>query len=104
MTEPDDATPDVLGDASAGELVEEMKTASLDRAREVQEAELAKDQPRVTVTRAAQARLDVLELPVEVNGTVLEDGPPEGAWAQLLDRDGEPVQVDGNPVATELVE
>lgn len=98
-------TPDALGDATAGELVDEMKTAEAERAQAVLDQESGKleDKQRVTVIRAAQARLEELAPAVEAQGDVLESIPEDRAWAQLLDGDGEPVLIDGNPVETELV-
>lgn len=83
---------------TAAELKEDLKTATADQATDILNAENQREEPRVTVVSAAEARLAELAQPGEVL-----DAEPTGAWAQLLDGDGEPVLVDGKPVATELV-
>lgn len=83
---------------TAAELKEDLKTATAEQATDILNAENQREEPRVTVVSAAQARLEELDQPGEV-----QDSTPTGAWAQLLDGDGKPVLVDGKPVATELV-
>lgn len=83
----------------AAELITELETASKEEAQAVLTAEQEKgDQARSTVVKAAEDRLEVLAVPGEP-----QEGTPSGVWAQLLDDDGKPVVVDGNPVRAELV-
>lgn len=86
-------------DQTASELIELLASADEDQARQLLADESAKEKPRSTVVAAAEERLAVLDIP----GEPQEDGEPDGAWAQLLDGEGEPVLVDGNPVAAELI-
>lgn len=88
--------------ATATELVETLKTATEEEATTILNGETQKPEAdqRVTVIRAAQARLDALAAP----GGPLEDDPEDaGAWAQLLDDDGKPVLEDGQPVRVDIV-
>jgi hypothetical protein len=105
MTETNDPTPDALGDATASELVEEMKTADAERAQAVWDQEAAKpdEKQRVTVLRAAETRLEELAPVVDAPGGEVLEAIPDRGWAQLLDGDGNPVEVDGQPVETDLV-
>lgn len=85
----------------ASELVDELKDASAEEVQAILDAEHAREpQPRVTVVRAAEQRLaelaPALALP---DYAEVVDAEPDGAWAQLLDDSGEPVLVDGSPVA-----
>lgn len=83
---------------TATELVKDLETASQEEAQAALQAEQEKgDGARVTVVRAAEERLAVLAVPGEPVGST-----PTGIWAQLLDADGKPVQVDGQPVQAEL--
>lgn len=89
---------------NAKDVVKDLATADDGQARTALEEEQAKPEAeqRKTVLQAAQDRLAELAPIVEVQGSVV-DGEPGGAWAQLLDGDGEPVLVDGNPVDAGLV-
>lgn len=82
---------------TAAELVNDLKEATAEEASDILNAENERPEPRKTVVAAATARLEELDSPGEVL-----TGTPDGAWAQLLDGDGEPVLVDGNPVATDI--
>lgn len=85
---------------TAADLKTELATADEATATDILNAENAREGgPRVTVVDAASARLEELATPGETLATVPEDR----AWAQLLDGDGQPVLVDGQPVETELV-
>lgn len=85
---------------TATELVDDLKEASPEEAQAILDAEHARETVRVTVVRAAEARLaelaPALALP---DYAEVVDTEPDGAWAQLLDDSGEPVLVDGSPVA-----
>lgn len=83
---------------TAAELVDDLKTADQETLTAIVNDENAREKPRVTVLDAAEARQAELDLPGEPVKT-----EPSGAWAQLIDADGEPVTIDGHPVATELV-
>lgn len=88
----------MAADKNAQDLVKDLGTATQEEATAVLRAEQEKgDSARTTVVNAAEARLEVLAVPGEP-----VDKEPEGVWAQLLDADGEPVQVDGKPVQAEL--
>ncbi len=99
------SSPSISVDQNANDVKAAVKEADAEQARGVLEAEQAKPEAdqRKTVLEAAQARLDELAPVVETEGEVLEDGIPDGAWAQLLDADGEPLLVDGNPVDAGIV-
>ena len=83
--------------ATADELKKTLETADEAEARAILQEEQEQEKPRSTVVQAAEARLEVLSVPGEP-----QDSTPSGVWAQLLDADGEPVLVDGQPVRTEL--
>lgn len=87
-----------MAEKNAQDLVKDLETASQEEATAVLRAEQEKgEDARVTVVRAAEARLETLAIPGEP-----QESTPTGVWAQLLDAEGEPVLVDGNPVATPL--
>lgn len=86
-----------MAESTAAELVAELADADQEKATAILQEEQARDAPRVTVVRAAEERLAVLAIPGVPQETV-----PREVWAQLLDADGEPVLVDGNPVRAEL--
>lgn len=96
MTDPTEKTAD--------ELKTTLADADKETADSILSQEQAREKPRVTVVKAAEDRLAELEpvLSLPEGATVL-DAEPEGAWAQLLDGDGKPVLVDGQPVSAELV-
>lgn len=89
---------------NAKDVIHDLATADDGQARTLLDEEMAKPEAerRKTVIEAAKARLAELAPVVEVQGEVLES-IPDGGWAQLLDGDGEPVLVDGNPVDAGLV-
>lgn len=96
-------SPAISIDQKAAEVISDLATADYDQAQAVLAAEQEKgDGARSTVVAAAEARVAELAPVVEHEGTVLTDGIPDGPWAQLLDGDGNPVLVDGNPVAAEV--
>lgn len=85
--------------ATADELKKTLEGASEEEARALLAEELNRgEEARSTVVAAAEARLEVLAIPGEAVSS-----PPSGAWAQLLDGEGNPVEQDGKPVQTELV-
>lgn len=86
-----------MAEKTAADLVAELADADLELATAILQEEQTKDAPRVTVVRAAEERLALLAIPGEPQETI-----PKGVWAQLLDENGEPVLVDGNPVRAEL--
>lgn len=83
--------------ATAAELKKTLETATEEEARAILQEEQAQEEPRSTVVSAAEARLETLAVPGEP-----QDSTPSGVWAQLLDADGKPVLVDGQPVKAEL--
>jgi hypothetical protein len=83
--------------ATAAELVADLADADEEKATAILNGENERPEPRKTVVAAAQARLEALASPGEPLAKV-----PEGAWAQLLDGDGNPVLEDGNPVAVAI--
>lgn len=97
-------TDDIDVTQNARDVVTELAEADDDQARAALAAEQAKPEgeQRTTVIKAAEARIAELAPVTETEGSVVE-GEPSGAWAQLLDGDGEPVLVDGNPVDAGLV-
>lgn len=97
-------TSDIDLSQNAKDIVRDLSEADDGQARAVLEAEQAKPEAeqRKTVLQAAEARLDELAPIVAADGSQVT-GTPSGAWAQLLDGDGEPVLVDGNPVDAGLV-
>ena len=82
----------------ATELVADLESASREEAQAILDAEQARETPRVTVVRAAEERLAILDVP----GEPQEESPEGRAWAQLLDADGEPVTIDGTPVEADI--
>lgn len=86
-----------MAEKTAADLVADLADADLETATAILQGEQTRDAPRVTVVRAAEERLALLAIP----GEPLESTPKE-VWAQLLDADGNPVLVDGNPVRAEL--
>lgn len=92
------AGPTISTEQNAADVIADLATADREQAQGVLAEESAKEKPRTTVVAAAQERLEVLDIPGEP-----QEEEPEGAWAQLLDGDGEPVLVDGLPVKTVLI-
>lgn len=87
-----------MAEKTAQDLVKDLASATEEEATATLQAEKERgDDARVTVVRAAEERLETLAVPGEP-----QEGTPSGVWAQLLDADGEPVLVDGNPVRSEL--
>lgn len=87
-----------MADKTAQDLVKDLATADQEEAQSILTAEKERgEDARVTVVRAAEERLETLAVPGEP-----QEGTPSGVWAQLLDAEGKPVLVDGNPVAAEL--
>lgn len=88
--------------ATAADLIETLKTASVEEATAILngEQEREEDAQRVTVIRAAQDRLEELSKPGETLDT---DPEAAGAWAQLLDASGTPVMEGGQPVKVDII-
>lgn len=93
------ADPTLSIEQNAPDLIRDLATATEDQALAVLVAEQEKGEAaRSTVVKAAEERLEVLAVPGKP-----QESAPSGVWAQLLDDSGEPVLVDGNPVAAELI-
>lgn len=83
-------------DQTAQAVIQDLATASETQARAALEEE-QEGRQRVTVARAAQARLEELAIPGEPQAST-----PSGTWGRLMDPDGKPVLVDGQEVAVPL--